>query len=67
VTIRSPLADILCRLAGQEIPGGCEHCMATQTVAADSEHPCVWHLYVHHDDSCPTYAAIRARTGEGHE
>lgn len=43
-------------LDGERIPGGCETCDAYQTVALAT--PGVWMTNVHHDDWCPTLAAI---------
>lgn len=62
---QTPHEEILDRLAGQEIPGGCEDCLAIQTVTADPDHPGIWHLWTRHVETCPTYAAISSRIGEG--
>ena len=47
------LTKMLAPLVGMEIPGGCDHCDAYQTVDEDRELPGVWHMRVHHDDWCP--------------
>jgi hypothetical protein len=47
--------------AAGPIPGGCEHCEATQVVrAVDSG---VWRLTVRHQDDCPVLARLRAQGG----
>ncbi|MGH3511655.1 MAG: hypothetical protein ACREQ5_30365 [Candidatus Dormibacteria bacterium] len=51
----SEVADMFRALVGTEIPGGCEDCLAYQTVSQDPDHSRVWHLTVHHDDTCPSY------------
>lgn len=39
------------------LPGGCMDCAAHQTLTEVS--PNVYVLHVHHDDTCPTYRAMR--------
>lgn len=51
------LAQVLAQLTGRRIPGGCLDCDAYQTV--DTSQAPVFHLTVHHDDTCPTYRKIR--------
>jgi hypothetical protein len=51
-------ADVFGPLVGREIPGGCDDCDAYQTIEPDPEHGTMWHLFVHHDDSCPIYRRI---------
>lgn len=46
-----PFANLFGPLDGAQIPGGCEHCDAFQTVDAVEAH--IWSLTVHHDDWCP--------------
>ena len=38
----------------------CPDCDATTEVARDPDHPGVWHLYIEHDDTCPTWQAMRS-------
>lgn len=51
------LAPILGPLVGAEIPGGCEHCDAVQTVRLVE--PLSWQITIAHDDYCPRLAANR--------
>jgi len=44
------LAQMLGRLEGARIPGGCDHCNAYQTAAPLRAG--VWRLTVHHDQDC---------------
>ena len=47
---------------GQRIPGGCADCDAYQTLAAEAHG--VFSLFVHHDETCPTYGRLaRERKG----
>lgn len=52
-------ASVLDALTGRRLPGGCDDCTAYQTVQQQT--PGVFLLTVHHDDSCPTYRAMRPR------
>ena len=47
--------------AGVRIRGGCDDCHAWQVMAAALDEHGIWHLRVHHDDTCPTYARKRGR------
>ena len=49
--------DELGALDGQRIPGGCPDCSAYQTV--DASHAPIYRVNVHHDESCPSYLAMR--------
>ncbi len=49
--------DGLGALEGLRIPGGCSDCLAYQTVDA-SQAP-FYRVSVHHDESCPSYRAMR--------
>lgn len=49
--------DELGALDGQRIPGGCDDCSAYQTIDA-SQAP-IYRVNVHHDESCPSYLAMR--------
>jgi len=54
--------ELLTSCLGRQIPGGCDDCDAYQTVTAETAG--VWTLHVHHDETCPTWRAIRrARVG----
>ncbi|HEY5161109.1 MAG TPA: hypothetical protein VII83_08600 [Gaiellaceae bacterium] len=46
-------------LDGKRIPGGCDTCNAYQTVEPIAAG--VWKTTVHHDEWCPTLAAIEGR------
>lgn len=46
-------------LDGKRIPGGCDTCDAYQTI--DAVEAGVWKISVHHDEWCPTLAAIERR------
>jgi hypothetical protein len=52
------LADLAEQLRDQHVPGGCDDCDAWQTLTGSSG---VYVLGVHHDDTCPTYLAMRRR------
>ena len=54
---RRQLTDILGRLDGAQVPGGCDECDAYQTTAPVS--PGVWTVTVHHDQDCPAFAAMK--------
>lgn len=56
-----PLADALTPLVGARIPGGCPDCDAYQTVHPDNDHPAIWHMTIHHDNTCPDLARIEGR------
>lgn len=56
-----PITAQLAALDGAQIPGGCEHCNAYQTVRANADGPDVHRITVHHDDWCPWWAARRER------
>jgi len=47
---QSDLASILGPLDGAQVPGGCEHCDAYQTVHPTG--PGTWVVAVHHDGWC---------------
>ncbi len=55
---RSPrqLTDELDAKTGHRIPGGCDDCDAYQTMTKQDG---IYHVTVHHDDTCPW---LRART-----
>lgn len=53
------IARLVGPLDGTRIPGGCDTCDAYQTVE-----PVLsgwWNISVHHDDWCPTLAAMERR------
>lgn len=50
--------DLFGPLDGAQIPGGCEHCDAYQTVTPIESG--AWKMTVHHDDWCPWWTARRA-------
>lgn len=50
---------LLAPLVGAQVAGGCNDCAAFQTV--EESRPNIWTICVHHDDGCPTLAALRAR------
>jgi hypothetical protein len=54
-----PLANVLGAADGAEIPGGCEHCDACQTVRAVS--PGLWEVDVFHDNWCPVLAELEGK------
>jgi hypothetical protein len=43
---------MLAALDGDEVPGGCDHCDATQTVGLDASRPGVFTLTIRHDEWC---------------
>jgi hypothetical protein len=59
-----PVSEMIAPFVGKQIPGGCEHCDAYQTVKRAGDHfadvaginydlkDC-WVVNVHHDDWCP--------------
>ena len=47
-------------LDGAQIPGGCDHCDAYQTVAPIEAG--VWTMTVHHDDDCPVLTQPEGKT-----
>lgn len=49
--------DGLGALEGLRIPGGCPDCDAYQTV--DASHAPIYRVNVHHDESGPSYLAMR--------
>ena len=51
------LDEVLGRLVGERIAGGCDDCAAYQEVERDGTG--VWHIHVFHDDNCPW---LNART-----
>lgn len=53
-------ADHLRQLDGAQIPGGCDHCAAVQTITAPADHPNIVRVTVQHDDTCPWYLARAA-------
>jgi hypothetical protein len=56
---QNPASAILGALDGAQIPGGCDHCGAYQTVQAHAYGPDLHKITVHHDDRCPWYRARR--------
>jgi len=44
-------------LSGLRIPGGCDDCNAFQTV--DARHAPIYRVTVHHDNTCPTFRAMK--------
>jgi hypothetical protein len=44
------------RLAGLQVPGGCDDCDAYQTV--DARRAPIYRVTVHHDQTCPTYRRL---------
>ena len=56
---QNPVSAQLAALNGARIPGGCDHCDAYQTIHAHRHGPDVHSITVHHDDSCPWWAARR--------
>jgi hypothetical protein len=57
---KSILTAYLHHIDGTTLPGGCELCDAeitTSEVTTD-----VWSLTVHHDDWCPEWRAMHARS-----
>ena len=57
-TPQSALRELTQRLAGRRIPGGCDYCLAYQTLHKDELG--IFHIVVRHDDWCPVLA--RAQT-----
>jgi hypothetical protein len=53
----SRVDGILSQLVGHHIDGGCMDCGAYQSVRRDGHG--VWHVTVHHDDTCPYWRLIR--------
>lgn len=51
--------DFLAALTGQQIPGGCDHCDAYQTMRRHESGS--WIMTVHHDADCPFLAARTPR------
>ena len=51
------LDDLFSQIGAEQIPGGCDHCEAYQTVETTS--PGVHMIFVHHDDLCPVLQASR--------
>jgi hypothetical protein len=51
---QSRLADLFGPLDGTQVPGGCEHCNAYQTVTPIEAG--AWRITVHHDSWCPFLA-----------
>lgn len=41
------------------IPGGCPDCNANQTLTQDNSTPSLWHLTIHHDETCPNYKQMK--------
>ena len=52
--------ELLRSLIGHTIRGGCDTCDAEQTMTEEPRHPGIFHLTIHHDDTCPTLRRIRA-------
>jgi hypothetical protein len=50
--------ELFKKVDGEQIPGGCDHCDAYQTVKVVS--PGVHEIQVSHDDWCPVLRAIQA-------
>lgn len=55
-----PASAQLAALDGIRVPGGCGRCDAYQTVHAHADGPDLHRITVHHDDSCPWWAARRS-------
>jgi hypothetical protein len=53
-----PLRELLAKMNGAKVYGGCDECDAYQTMEADPDLPHVFHLRIHHDDWCPFLARI---------
>jgi hypothetical protein len=58
------LANILGPLDSAEVPGGCDHCDAYQTVKPIEAG--IWNITVHHDDDCPVWLRIETRSNSDH-
>lgn len=41
--------------------GDCPDCDADTELVANPEHPGIWHLNIRHDDTCPSYRAMKDR------
>lgn len=54
------VAKLLGAAIGTQIPGGCGDCDAYQTMRRDRLG--IFHLTVHHDDTCPAYRAMTGGT-----
>jgi hypothetical protein len=54
--------EILEDAAGKRQPGGCPDCDAVQTVTQDPVAPNLFVLHVEHDETCPSYRAMKQRT-----
>jgi hypothetical protein len=65
VTAAADVGHLLAAVAGQPIPGGCESCDAVQTVRREPGTDNVWRMTIAHDDTCPTWKAIRRRDRRG--
>lgn len=50
------MADLAERMRDTRTPGGCDDCDAYQTLTGSGG---VYSLSVHHDDTCPTFRAMR--------
>lgn len=48
--------SVLDNMTGRRVPGGCPDCDAYQVIT--QEHPGVYVLTVHHDDTCPSYRTM---------
>jgi hypothetical protein len=55
------LRSIARLLKGQKVLGGCFDCDAYQTIDEDPVHLGVWHINIHHDDSCPYLKGLEER------
>ena len=56
-TPRSALRELTQRLGGRRVYGGCDSCVAYQTIHSDAFG--IFHIVVHHDDWCPFLARIQ--------
>lgn len=55
-----PVAEVLRALAGEHIPGGCDHCAAYTKTTGNIDHPTVFMTTVHHDVDCVRLAEMEA-------
>lgn len=50
----SAIDDLFKRVHDREIDGGCDDCNAFQRLTQTDG---IWHLVVHHDETCPWFLA----------
>jgi hypothetical protein len=58
-TPQNPANAIIASLDGAQVPGGCDHCDAYQTVRAHADGPGLHKITVHHDEWCPWWRRTR--------